>query len=200
CPGASAMIDRACPLFYFERETGRGEARRPDMSTLRYDLAQRPAPMGRAYRHRAVQEWEMHPAGIGSRMGWGVEEGTRSFLSVVGPAKNEAASLPQLIEEIAGALGRLGGDGDGDGEGHGLRRPAGFEILVVDDASTDRTCSVLEDLAAGYPELRWLGLSATVGQSAATVAGIRAARGDWIATLDADLQNDPADLVRLWEA
>ena len=43
-------------------------------------------------------------------------------------------------------------------------------------------------------------LAAGVGQSSATVAGIRAARGDWIATLDADLQNDPADLVRLWEA
>ena len=43
-------------------------------------------------------------------------------------------------------------------------------------------------------------LAAGVGQSSATLAGIRAARGDWIATLDADLQNDPADLVRLWEA
>ena len=51
-----------------------------------------------------------------------------------------------------------------------------------------------------YPELRWLTLATSAGQSAATAAGILAARGDWIATLDADLQNDPADLVHLWNA
>ena len=66
--------------------------------------------------------------------------------------------------------------------------------------STDRTTEVLRALALDYPELRGLVLGAGVGQSSATFAGIRAARGDWIATLDADLQNDPADLVRLWEA
>jgi glycosyltransferase involved in cell wall biosynthesis len=58
----------------------------------------------------------------------------------------------------------------------------------------------LKSLAADYPELRAVVLAVGVGQSAATIAGIRAARGDWIATLDADLQNDPADLVRLWDA
>ena len=51
-----------------------------------------------------------------------------------------------------------------------------------------------------YPELRPLRLRSNVGQSPAIAAGIDAARGDWIATLDADLQNDPADLARLWEA
>ncbi len=115
-----------------------------------------------------------------------------SSLSVVVPAKDEAASLPQLIDEIALALRSLC-----DG---GLRRPARFEIIVVDDASTDQTSSVLKGLAADYPELRGVVLEAGVGQSSATMAGIRAARGDWIATLDADLQNDPADLVGLWEA
>ena len=85
-------------------------------------------------------------------------------------------------------------------EAGGPRRLAGFEIIVVDDASTDRTPAVLRGLAADYPELRVLVLADGVGQSSATLAGIRAARGDWIATLDADLQNDPADLVRLWEA
>ena len=117
----------------------------------------------------------------------------RSSLSVVVPAKNEAASLPQLVDEIARALRSLR-------DGGGSRRLARFEIIVVDDASTDRTPSVLKGLAADYPELRGVVLGAGVGQSSATVAGIRAARGDWIATLDADLQNDPADLVRLWEA
>ena len=76
----------------------------------------------------------------------------------------------------------------------------GFEIVVVDDASTDPTRSVLRDLATVYPELKRLVLATQVGQSAATMAGIRAARGNWIATLDADLQNDPADLIRLWRA
>ena len=63
-----------------------------------------------------------------------------------------------------------------------------------------RRRSVLKNLAAVYPELRGVVLAAGAGQSSATVAGIRAARGNWIATLDADLQNDPADLVRLWNA
>jgi glycosyltransferase involved in cell wall biosynthesis len=72
--------------------------------------------------------------------------------------------------------------------------------VIVDDGSTDATARVLRELAGTYPEVRPLRLRASVGQSAATVAGFRAARGDWIATLDADLQNDPADLVALWNA
>jgi glycosyltransferase involved in cell wall biosynthesis len=121
------------------------------------------------------------------------EGGTGSFLSVVVPARNEAAGLPQLLDEVVRALRPLR---DGGGP-HWL---AGFEIVVVDDGSTDPTPEVLRGLAADYPELRGVVLGAGAGQSSATVAGIRAARGDWIATLDADLQNDPADLVRLWEA
>ncbi|MGZ3302128.1 MAG: glycosyltransferase [Isosphaeraceae bacterium] len=111
------------------------------------------------------------------------------IVSVIVPAKDEAASLPQLVEEIAGALRPLR---------EGLELDD-FEILIVDDGSTDATPAVLRRLAASYPELRPIRLAANVGQSAATAAGLRAARGDWIATLDADLQNDPADLARLWE-
>jgi glycosyltransferase involved in cell wall biosynthesis len=109
---------------------------------------------------------------------------------VIVPAKNEAASLPQLVEEIVQALRPL----------HEGRDLDGFEVLIVDDGSTDATPAVLRRLAASYPELRPIRLAANVGQSAATAAGLRAARGDWIATLDADLQNDPADLVQLWKA
>jgi glycosyltransferase involved in cell wall biosynthesis len=115
-----------------------------------------------------------------------------SFLSVVVPARNEAASLPRLIDEIASALLPLCGGGRGE--------LAGYEVIVVDDGSTDTTRSVLSELAEVYPELRTVILAAGTGQSSATVAGIRTARGDWIATLDADLQNDPADLPRLWNA
>jgi glycosyltransferase involved in cell wall biosynthesis len=157
------------------------------MSTLRYDPAHRRGSEGHghAIRSRPAEEpvraevdGEARPAG-------------RSFLSIVVPARNEAASLPQLVDEIARALRGLGDD---------ARGLAGFEILIVDDGSTDRTPAILRALAGDYPELRGLVLATGVGQSAAILAGIRAARGDWIATLDADLQNDPADLVRLWEA
>ena len=114
------------------------------------------------------------------------------FLSVVVPARNEAANLPQLIDEIVAALRPLCDSGT-----HGL---SAFEVVVVDDASTDETHPCSWDLSDIYPELRWLSLAATVGQSCAIAVGIRAARGTWIATLDADLQNDPADLVQLWRA
>jgi dolichol-phosphate mannosyltransferase len=115
-----------------------------------------------------------------------------NFLSVVIPAKNESESLPELVAEIVTALRPLK-----EREGPRL---SGFEIIVVDDGSTDETPSVLRRLCEHYPELRPLRLARNVGQSAATAAGFRFASGDWVATLDADLQNDPADLVVLWDA
>jgi dolichol-phosphate mannosyltransferase len=116
------------------------------------------------------------------------------WLSVIVPAKNEAAGLSQLVAEIASALRPLQGVRP---EGRCLE---GFEVLVIDDGSTDATASVLEQLKGQYPELQPIRLVRNAGQSAATVAGFRAARGQWVATLDADLQNDPADLARLWDA
>ena len=115
-------------------------------------------------------------------------------LSVVVPAKNEAASLPQLVEEIAGRCGpcaRRGGTGPPDG--CGVRDRDRRRRLDRRDAAGPAA------LARTYPELRPLRLAGNVGQSAATAAGFRAARGDWVATLDADLQNDPADLAALWD-
>ncbi|QEH35293.1 Undecaprenyl-phosphate 4-deoxy-4-formamido-L-arabinose transferase [Aquisphaera giovannonii] len=117
-------------------------------------------------------------------------------LSVVVPARDEAASLPALVGEIVATLRGLGERPPWCGAGP----LGGFEVVVVDDGSTDETRRVLRELAAIHPELRPVRLAANAGQSAASAAGFRAARGDWVATLDADLQNDPADLVTLWDA
>ncbi len=160
------------------------------MSTRRYDPPQHAQPLGSWHRIRrgdaAHAAWEDRLTELkAARL-----EG--SFLSVVVAAKNEAPSLPQLVEEIARALRpvcQCAASGLGE-----------FEIVLVDDGSTDETEQILLQLSGSYPELCWLTLAATAGQSAATAAGILAARGDWIATLDADLQNDPADLIRLWNA
>ena len=80
-----------------------------------------------------------------------VEETRESFLSVVIPAKNEAASLVQLVEEITSVLRPL--------TRHGQEVFEAFEIIVVDDGSTDRTQSVLQELTAAYPELTALRLA-----------------------------------------
>jgi dolichol-phosphate mannosyltransferase len=100
--------------------------------------------------------------------------------SIVVPAYNEEESLPVLVGEIRAALaGRAA------------------EILLVDDGSTDRTATVALELAAADPALRLLRLTRNSGQSAALAAGWRAARGAVVITLDADLQNDPAEIPRL---
>ena len=83
--------------------------------------------------------------------------------------------------------------------GSGPHVLAGFEILMVDDGSTDESPRVLAGLVVDHAELRPLRLARNAGQSAATRAGFQAARGQWVAILDADLQNDPADLAKLWD-
>ncbi|MDG3004924.1 glycosyltransferase family 2 protein [Paludisphaera mucosa] len=152
-----------------------------------------PNPPGRPHfsdvrDHRSPRIWRQDAATTGDA--W---EGPPPFLSVVVPAKDEAESLPRLVAEIAAALRPLC-----DGREPRASRLGGFEILIVDDGSTDATPRVLRILEVEHPELRPIRLRANVGQSGATAAGIRAARGSWIATLDADLQNDPADLETLW--
>lgn len=149
----------------------------------RYDPAARPGPH----------------VGVGStnRFGDGLRppSGDRAVLSVVVPAKNEAEGLPALVDEIARALRPLVERGDA-----GPHRLDGFEIVVVDDGSTDDSWAVLGRLSASYPELRPIRLGSNTGQSTATSAGFARASGNWVANLDADLQNDPADLARLWDA
>lgn len=103
-------------------------------------------------------------------------------ISVVVPVCNEQDNVGPLAREIHAALaGRHS-----------------FETLFVDDGSTDDTArAVLEARGAGLPEVRLIRHSARSGQSAAVATGVREARAPWIATLDGDGQNDPADLPRL---
>ena len=106
-------------------------------------------------------------------------------LSVVIPAYNEAESLPELHRELAAALEAIG-------------RP--WEVIYVDDGSRDGSDEVIARLAAADPRVRGAVLRRNFGKSAALATGFRLARGEWVATLDADLQDDPAELQRLIEA
>jgi dolichol-phosphate mannosyltransferase len=103
-------------------------------------------------------------------------------VSVVIPAYDEAENIPRLLAELAPPL-------------EGLGRP--YEIVLVDDGSTDGTREVLDGLAPRYPALRVVRFRKNAGQSAAFLAGFEAARGGVIVTLDADLQNNPADIPEL---
>ena len=103
-------------------------------------------------------------------------------LSVVVPVHNEADNIAALVGEIRAALtGRLA-----------------YEIVYVDDGSSDATLAALGALRAEVPELRVLSHRDRCGQSAAVRTGVKAARGAWVATLDGDGQNDPADIPKLW--
>jgi glycosyltransferase involved in cell wall biosynthesis len=103
-------------------------------------------------------------------------------LSVVVPAWNEAESLPALQAELKAALDALGRT---------------WEVLYVDDGSRDGTDEVIARLAAADARVRGAVLQRNFGKSAALATGFRLARGEWVATLDADLQDDPAELPRL---
>lgn len=109
-------------------------------------------------------------------------------LSVIAPAHNEEDNVEPLVHELHDALTPLG---------------IPFEFVLVDDGSTDETRSRAAAMCSEFPWVRVVAMTNTPkgsgnGQSAAFAAGFRAARGDWIATLDADLQNNPADLPAMW--
>jgi len=102
-------------------------------------------------------------------------------LSVVVPVHNERDNIVPLLGEIAAAL----------------RGRCDFEIVYVDDCSRDDTLSVMTAAKTQFPELRILRHLSQSGQSTAVRTGVKAARGAWIATLDGDGQNDPADIPKL---
>ena len=105
-------------------------------------------------------------------------------LSVVVPVFNERDNIPPLLAEIAAAL----------------RGKLDFEIVYVDDDSSDDSVAVLAGEKPNYPELRIVRHLSRSGQSTAVWNGVRAARSPWIATLDGDGQNDPADIPKLLAA
>jgi glycosyltransferase involved in cell wall biosynthesis len=106
----------------------------------------------------------------------------RPTVSIVIPLFNEEENIPHLAEEIRGAM-----------EPCGLT----YEVVAVDDGSTDETWVRLESVRAQDPRWVLVGLRRNFGQTAAMSAGFDHARGDVIVTLDGDLQNDPADIPRL---
>ena len=107
------------------------------------------------------------------------------MLSVVIPAKNEQDNIAPLVKEIVTAL----------------RGACSFEIVYVDDGSTDNTYHVLRQLSLShYPQLRVIRHAFSVGQSTAVHTGVNHARGELVVTLDADGQNDPTDIPELLSA
>jgi len=103
-------------------------------------------------------------------------------LSVVVPAYNEAESLPELQRELTAALDTLG---------------QSWEVVYVDDGSRDGTDAAIARLAAADPRVSGVSLRRNFGKSAALATGFRLARGEWIATIDADLQDDPTEFPKL---
>lgn len=107
----------------------------------------------------------------------------RPFLSVVIPFYNEEENVVSVCEEVADVL-------SGQFE-------EGWELVMVNDGSKDKTPELIDELATRHPEMRAIHLIPNSGQSAALEAGFRKARGQVIGTLDGDGQNDPNDLLPL---
>ncbi len=105
-------------------------------------------------------------------------------LSVVVPVFNEEKNLPILIPKLVEVLETL---------------HFSYEIILVDDGSSDESRGILKEMASQSPSLRVLRFKENRGLSTALVAGMREARGEKIVTLDSDLQNDPSDIPKLLE-
>jgi len=104
------------------------------------------------------------------------------FLSVVIPIFNEEENVAPLLAELVPIL-------------KGLQQ--NFEVLCINDASSDRSLELLNELHNDYPELRVISHTVNCGESAATATGFQQAKGQFIVTMDGDLQNDPADIPAL---
>ena len=106
-------------------------------------------------------------------------------LSLVIPCYNEEGNLKALIAAIREAVEPL---------------HLAYEVVITDDCSRDKSWEILKELAAADPRIRAQRFAANYGESAASWAGLNAATGQYLVTLDADLQNDPKDLPKFIEA
>jgi len=104
-------------------------------------------------------------------------------LSIVIPVYNEEQSIKVLIEEITNSITNIN-----------------YEIVVVDDSSNDKTLSVLKKIKSNNKRLRIIKHEENYGQSFAVRSGVKNSKSQWIATLDGDGQNDPADIPKLYLA
>jgi glycosyltransferase involved in cell wall biosynthesis len=103
----------------------------------------------------------------------------RPYVSIVVPIFNEVENLEELVRALVEALEKI-------------ERP--FEIICVDDGSTDGSWELLERINAREPRMRAIKFRRNFGQTPAFAAGFDKSRGEWVITIDADLQNDPADI------
>jgi len=110
---------------------------------------------------------------------------SRPDLSVVIPLRDERPNVVPLWRELEGCLEDLG---------------RSFEVILADDGSLDGTGRLIDEISSTDPRLRPLHLESASGQSAALLAGFRAARGNLILTMDGDLQCDPSDIGRMLES
>jgi dolichol-phosphate mannosyltransferase len=108
-----------------------------------------------------------------------VTEKDKIDISIVAPVYNEEENLPILVSQLVDVLNPLG---------------KSYEMIFVDDASTDRSRSLLKEMVSKYPQIRILGFKKNCGETAAGAAGLKEARGKVVITIDADLQNDPRDI------
>jgi len=106
------------------------------------------------------------------------------YLSVIIPVYNEEENLTPLATELLEVLNSLN---------------KSFEIIFIDDGSTDRSYAILKELQQKFHEIRIIKFRKNCGQTAGFDAGIKAARGEILITMDADLQNDPHDIPKLLE-
>ncbi len=110
------------------------------------------------------------------------EQTIPTYISIIIPSYNEAESLPKLIEEIREVM---------------EAKKYSYEIIIIDDGSTDNTRELLDSISASDKNCKVIHFRRNSGQTAAMMAGIDHCRGDIIIPIDADLQNDPADIPLL---
>lgn len=107
------------------------------------------------------------------------------MISIIIPVYNEEENLKPLIQGLLETL-------------HGLKQD--FEVIFIDDGSTDKSLTALKNLQKTHPKIRIIKFKHNCGQTAAFDCGFKVAKGDIIITMDADLQNDPKDIPKLIDA